>query len=164
MKETTRILIENEIIPKSVAQMCAIWNDGTANPVEATPAEYRVKLAVQELVAKLTELLDESSELPELRETEFDLDDRIKHAHLKGTLYGSSNSGQEMGITMRIGFTRTGRLILKVVDTDMRLCERFALKGNVISVSNGKTVKLVHIEPRYAQERLSHYVCDVEYV
>lgn len=160
MKESTRVLIESGVIPQSVVNICRIWNGSDEAPASSEGQKTQGELL--EMVSKIATLLEETEELPEVRESELDLDKAIKFAHLNGELDYRTNSGQAANIKMPVGFTRAGKLAVKAVTASMRLCERFALKNNVIYLSDGRTMRITHVEPRYTEERLSHYVCDVE--
>ena len=159
MKEETRLMIEAGIIPQSVAQICQLW---TGANEEVPSARDKTSEELKKLVARVAELI-ENDELPVVRETELDLSKLVRESHLKGTLNSASNSGQPLCLTARVAMTITNKLVVKVDRASMFVCDAFTKKGNEIELSDGRIVVIKSVEPRYVQDALSFYVCDIEF-
>lgn len=163
MKETTKLMIEAGIIPESVVNMCKIWN-GDAGELPASPertAATQEELA--KVVRRVAELLEAES-LPELRETEPDLEAAYKKTMVKALLPYTLRSGASAEIHLMVGFSPLGKLLLKAGGSSLAAVLSGDLQGVVVQLATGKHLKVTHVEPRYLGEQVSFYVCDTEEV
>jgi|WetSurMetagenome_2_1015567.scaffolds.fasta_scaffold801935_1 hypothetical protein len=159
MREATRLLIENGIIPESVVRLCQVWGGDSQEVSVGNRAKTQEELA--SVVRKVAELL-EADALPEIKETELDLEAITKKGKTIISMSATSNSGMDVEIKMCVGFTPAGKMVVKV-DGQYRQVERVCQKGNVITVGGLNRV-ITHVEPRYVGDQVGFYVCDLEMV
>jgi hypothetical protein len=164
MKESTRLLIESGIIPESVVALCRIWGGESTDLSEIDAAMNRSQTQ-EELVAvvqKVAELLERDA-LPEIKETEPDLESCFSKTRIKATQRWRTRGEQEVETSAYVGFTSLGKMIVKVIGPHGRgAAAQFSTPDRVVYVKDGRVLKILHAEPRYQGDDLSFIVCDVE--
>jgi hypothetical protein len=162
MKEATKIMIETGIIPASIAKMVEIWSPGIWDTEDhAKEARDKTAAELSSLVSKLSELLEKESEVPELKETDLELQNLIKASWLKASCETPMGNGLTT-LTVKVAYTRAGKLVLYVGGASLATTDMLARRGNELCLNNGKTVMLTHVEPRYVGDKIEFYVCDVK--
>lgn len=162
MKEATRLLIEANIIPESVVNLCRIWN-GDGGEIPQAEAKQRTQAELLETVRKVASLL-EADALPEMRETEPDLEAAYKKTSVKGVFTHPTRSGLTAELTCSIGFTALGKMIIRAADLPDWSVDKVVDVGNLVLVPVNRLLRIKHVEPRYANDVVAFYVCDVEEV
>jgi len=168
MKEATKLLIETGIIPESVVRLCQIWGGEIGEP-PGESAKQKTQVELLEVVKRVAELL-EADALPELKETEPGLDALFAkplHELTKAIVATTGASGLEADIKAFVAFTPTKKMVIRVGKGtfERAYAERMAQVGNRVQLIVGRIgryVTITHVEPRYTNDVLSFYVCDVK--
>jgi len=159
MKEVTKLLIEANIIPESVVNLCRIWNGDIGELPEAAKQKTQAELLA--VVRKVAELMEEDA-LPEIKEAALDLDATFQKTTVKGVITAATRSGLEAQLTLMVGFDLTGNMLIKaekgeVIDTD-----KLVRVGNIVILPANRMVRITAVEPRYTMDKISFFVCSVE--
>ena len=153
MKALTKKVVEAGLVPAQVLRLMKLWRC-VPEELHSASVEELTQEELLRFVEQISMLIEESSELPEMKETELDLqylvegDPRVVHAF---TPDGDT-------IEMTVGITRSGQLVFPVAAgrTQEMICRR----GNGLRIKDA-LVMITHVEPRYVGEELRFYLCDV---
>ena len=165
MKEATRLLIENGIIPDSVVNMCRIWNgEDPGLPVSSGARQQQTQEELLSVVKRVAELLDADA-LPEIKESEPDLERTFRRTRKKVHILFTTRTGHEADAGVFVGFSSLGKLLVKVSECGQGIIALPDLLkiGNIVRTGE-EDLRIIGIEPRYEGDLLTFYVCDVENV
>lgn len=160
MHKLTEKLLETGVIPEQAVKLLKLWNSTFAElPDDIKQAKTQEEL--MQLVDEMAEIIENEEEVPELRETEFDLEDTRKDArHV--TIEVDVGDVQKLSIAGFLGKTVGGRYVCFLPDRSPGpLDHAVAVRGNIINDS-GVRYMVTSVEPRYVDEQLKYYVLSVE--
>lgn len=155
MKELTREMIRSGLISEQSIELLKMWR---CLPEDITEDERlaRTSEQMEEFVRRLEKLLESERELPELRETDLDLQDHLKRGD--GIVSMVSNLG-ERPVICRVIWNRY-RVCRASIEVTPEV-EKYVKRGTAILTARGREM-IVNIEPRYEGEVLRFYECDVQ--
>lgn len=155
MKELTREMIRSGLIPQQSIELLQMWR---CLPADVADGEALARTSEQmgEFVRRLEELLERERELPELKETDLDLQDHSKRGDGINTF--ASNLG-EPAFRCKVIWSRY-RIRRASVEVTPET-EGHVQYGTVIRTDHGNEM-VVNVEPRYEGDVLRFYECDVQ--
>lgn len=156
--ELTRKIIEAGIVPAHAVKQLKAWRQLP----EDTPEEEQQEATQQQLmefVQEIGDLLEEDSEVPELRETMPEID-ALFDIKSRDCVVAVNMTPQTMTINIRAMTDRLDCLIFKAD----RYGELAARVGNQASIGDGKVYEIIEISPLYHGKDVSFYRCRVQEV
>lgn len=153
MKELTEKVVRAGIVDKSTVNLMKMW--GMVDESVDLEKIAKTKEELTALVEEISRLLEKEGEVPELRETDLDLEMVMDSpvfatvAIRRGELY-----------KCYVGLDRAGRVIFRRTP-DTHAPEDLCAKPGVVIRIRGKDKEIVSVEPRYVGDKLKWYVCEV---
>jgi hypothetical protein len=156
--ELTRKIIEAGIVPAHAVKQLKAWRQLPADMPEEEKQEA-TQQQLMEFVGEIGELLEESTEVPELRETIPGID-ALFEVQSKDCTVVVNMAPQSMTLNIRAMTDRLDCLIFKAD----RYGEMAARIGNQASLGDGKVYEITEIAPLYHGKEVSFYRCRVQEV
>lgn len=157
-KELLQKAIEAGIVPAQSVKLMQMWRSLPDDLPEADRVE-RTQQQVLELVGELEELLEQDQEIPELRETELDLDVAWEKAQTVQLTYRMRQ--QHLVVRLPAGRTRQSGFFFRYVHQNQEVMIR---PGGQIRDRNNEVFEITQVSPRYVEDALRYLVCDVQEV
>lgn len=141
-------------------KLLKLWN----STFQELPDEIKQAKTQEELMALVDDMaaiIEQEEEIPELRETEFDLEEAFRSPHhVSIEIYVGDL--QRLTIACALGMTIGGRYVyLLSADSQSNTDLMVATRGNVIT-DDGIRYMVMSVEPRYIDAELKYYVLTVE--
>lgn len=153
MKDLTKKVVEAGLVDESTLKLMKMWGmvdeevDGTK--IAGTKEELTA------LVDDIAKLLEEEGEVPELRETDLDLEEVMKEPVEALVDLRDGNTYKAY-----VGLDRTGRVIFRRAAGHEAPEDACAKPGVLIHI-HGRAQEVMTAEPRYHGDELRYYVCEV---
>ena len=113
------------------------------------------------IVDQVAKILEEEEELPELRETDLELEHAMGN-FVDATIKVQTGLHQNLSCTVRLGTTRDHKFVYKVSAPTRDAV--FSRRGNYILPTLGGEFVITEVEPRYQDKELKYYVMKVEQI
>jgi hypothetical protein len=155
-KELTQKIIEAGIVPTHAIKQLKAWKQLP----EDTPEEEKQRVTQQQLmefVRDIGSLLEERGELPELRETMFDIDSRFNELG-QDCVVVVDMPVQNLVINTRVLIDKAACLIFKQ-DMYGEICARVA---NQVALKDGKVYEIIGVNMLYREEEIAYYRCSTQ--
>jgi hypothetical protein len=154
MKELTKKVVEAGLVDQSTLKLMKMWGMVDEEVDGTKIAETKEELTA--LVDDIAKLLEQDGEVPELRETDLELEEVMKQpVEVKVDLRDGST------YTALVGVDRTGHIIFRRADGATAPEDACANPGVLVHI-NGRVEEIVSAEPRYEGDKLKYYVCEVQ--
>jgi len=157
-KELLQKAIEAGIVPAQSVKLLQMWRALPDDLPEAAKME-RTQQQVLELVEELGDLLEQDQEIPEMKETELDLDAAWEKARTVQLVYRLGQ--QHLTVRMPAGRTRQGGFFFRYVHQNQEVMIR---TGGQITDQDNAVFEITQVSPRYVEDALRYLVCDVQEV
>jgi hypothetical protein len=155
MRELTKKVIEAGIVPRQSVELMKMWRCVPDDAPDGS-TEERTQQQLLEFVDEIAGLLEEEGEMPELRETDLDLDHLVETGRTEVLVAPYPGQTRYNRMAAR---TRAGAFVFKADDVSISLIR----PGGCIT-ADGRKFEILNVEPRYLEDRTSYYVCTVEAV
>lgn len=157
-KELTRKVIEAGIVPAHAVKQLKAWRCLPDDMPEEEKQEA-TQQQLMEFVAEIGDLLEEDSEVPELRETMPEIDTLFDVKSRDCTVVVNMTP-QCLTLNIR---AMTDRLNCLIFRAD-RYGEMAARVGNQAAIGDGRVFEIIEISPLYHDKEISFYRCRVQEV
>ena len=157
-KELTQKIIEAGIVPVHAVKQLKAWRQ---LPEDISEEEQRqvTQQQLMEFVRDIGELLEEQGELPELRETMFDIDRRFDE-RAQACMVVVAMPVQNIVINTSVLIDEADCSIFKA-DRYGEICAR---TGNQVFLKGGEVVEVMEAAPLYKGGDVAFYRCRVQEV
>ncbi|CAB4131183.1 hypothetical protein UFOVP276_160 [uncultured Caudovirales phage] len=115
------------------------------------------------LVDEMAEVLEKEEEIPELRETDLDIEHTRKSA-VEATVDIDVGVHQKLFVNCPLGVSRHNQFVYFIdqgTEAEHTNANLVARRGNIVHV-DGKKYMIVSVEPRYVDELLKYYILATE--
>jgi hypothetical protein len=144
------------VIPDQTVRLLKLWNS-TFEELPDDVKQAKTQEELLKLVDEMAEIIEQEEEVPELRETEFDLGATFTDPH-HTNIEINVGGNQKLSLSCDLGKTIGGKY---VHDVGVMADALIATRGNIITDKNIRYM-VMSVEPRYVAERLKYYVLTVE--
>lgn len=158
-RELQRKAIEAGIIPAGAVRLFKMWR----SMPEDMPEDIRVARTQEELlgvIGELEELLEQDQEIPEMRETELELD-AIWEQSARTVQIVYRMDVQNLSVRHPAARTRQGGFFFRYLHPSMEMVVR---PGTQITTQENEVFEVTQVSPRYVEEQVRYLVCDVQEV
>ena len=160
MHKLTEKLLATGAVSDQTLRLLKLWN----STFEQLPDEIKQAKTQEELLAivdEMARMIEQEEEIPELRETEFDLEDTRRDPHYVEVEINTGGS-QKLYVSCVLGKTVGGRYVYFVGSPNCgEIAYQVAVRGNILT-DNGSKYMVTSVEPRYLDEQLKYYILTVE--
>jgi len=153
MKELTKKVVEAGLVDQSTLKLMKMW--GMVDEELDGTKVAQTKEELQALVDDIANLLEEDGEVPELRETDLELEEVMKEP-VEATVDTRDGTTYQA----YVGLDRIGRVIFKRAAGPVAPEDMCAKPGVLVHV-HGRALEIMAAEPRYSGDELKYYVCEV---
>jgi len=157
MHKLTEKLLAAGVIPAQAVGLLKLWNS-LPDDMPEDVKQARTQDELLRLVDEMAETLEQEEEIPELRETDLDIEATRKNASYV-SIDVNVGSMQQLSINCCLGRTIDGKFVYFVAPGDRAALA--ASRGNIIRDGEVKYM-ITSVEPRYVDEELKYYVLTVE--
>lgn len=157
-KELLQKAIEAGIVPVQSVKLLKMWRSLPEDLPEAVQVE-RTQQQLIELVEELGGLMESEQEIPEMRETELDLEGAWEKARTVQLVYRLGV--QNLTVRLPAARTLTGGFFFRHLNQNMEIMVRV---GGQITTQEDEVFEITQVSPRYVEDALRYLVCDVQEV
>jgi hypothetical protein len=157
-KELQRKVIEAGIIPPQSVKLLKMWQS-LPDDLPTEEREHKTQQQLLELVDQIGELLDVQGEIPELKETEFELE-MIWQRSARTVKLVYRMGAQHLDCRLPAARTRQGAFSFRH-QTDVELILR---PGTQITTREQEVFEITQVEVRYVEDAANYLVCSVQEV
>lgn len=153
MRKLTDKVVEAGIIPENALKLMKMWGVQEDLPDFLEKKDHTYAQLLR-MVEEIGELLEEKSEVPELKETDLDLE-RIFKADAEMAMVSVFIGSSYVDIYMLVAQDRAGRFIFSREHTKQ---DNIAVPGNKIKLDN-VVYEIFEVETRYKADEPTFDVC-----
>jgi hypothetical protein len=158
-KELQRKVIEAGIVPTQAVRLLQMWRSLPEDlPVEEQ--EEKTQQQLLELVNDIGDLLEQDEEIPEMRETDFELD-TVWDQSARTVQLVYRMGLQNLDVRHPAARTRQGGFFFRYLHPNMEVVLR---PGTQIHTQEKETFEITQVSPRYVEDQLRYLVCEVQEV
>ena len=154
MKELTKKVVEAGLVDESTLKLMKMWGMVDEEVDLSKIAETKEELTA--LVDDIASLLEQEGEVPELRETNRNLEE-IMSDPVQATVDLRNGSTYQA----LVGLDRSGRVVFRRAHGSVAPEDECAKPGVLVRL-HGRVSEIVSAEPRYEGDELKYYVCEVQ--
>jgi hypothetical protein len=157
-KELQRKVIEAGIVPSGAVRLLQMWRSLPEDlPVEEQ--EEKTQQQLMELVEEIGGLLEKDEEIPEMKETDLDLDSLWEQATIHMLTYRLGL--QHLSVNIPAVRSRSGDFVFRWLNPQM---ESMIRPGGQITNVGREVFEIIQVSPRYVEDALRYLVCAVQEV
>lgn len=157
-KELLQKAIEAGIVPAQSVKLLQMWRSLPDDLPEAVRVE-RTQQQLIELVEELGDCMESEQEIPEMRETDPDLDALWEKATVHMLVYRMGL--QNLQVTIPAVQRRQGDFVFRWLNAQMAHMIR---TGAQITTVDRNVFEITQVSPRYVEDALRYLVCSVQEV
>lgn len=163
MKELMKKVIEAGLVPKHTLQLMERWRMIPTVEDTRIPSKEELELRTQEQLTAFAEeigaLLEEKTDMPELRETDLELE-HVFHKSGQPASVLLEMGSQKLSIDgFVVARTRDGRIVFRRTGAE-KYIEYAARPGSIVTCQDAK-YEVMNVEVRYVHETPEFYSCGV---
>jgi hypothetical protein len=159
MHKLTEKLLATGVIPDQTVKLLKLWNS-TFQELPDDIKQAKTQDELLRLVDEMAEIIEQEEEVPELRETEFDLGATFADPH-HVNVEVDVGGRQRLFLDCILGKTVDGKYVHAVPSVARQTDALIATRGNIITERSIRHM-IMSVEPRYVDDQLKYYVLTVE--